>query len=326
MTPILFVDQLVNPGPIVVAKSHEDGLEFARKVGTHSLVDEDQGLVRKGTWELSHSVDECEGARTSAGARWRECRKKRTGVVSLDLVRRSRAVGLREDVTELMHDRDPDASTNGDLIPDAHPFEGRWEFDWSVAAEEPGVEIPDGARSIDAVQPNVKNSLTLLPVTQGVIDVQDDVVYLGVVELADLLEDFVDQLLGGMLPLSWGQIRQTLGTQDSQPILFGTIQHPIVKLSVGRGLQVETATKIAMAHLEIDEAIIVLAANLLNMIDLGVGLRRIHHQARLGLIEEIEHVVKTRDRSQVDTIGKKILGAETRQQVQVQRNFVAEHR
>ena len=106
-----------------------------------------------------------------------------------------------------MHDRDPDASTNGDLIPDAQTFEGRGELDWCVAAEEPGVEIPDGARSIDAVQPNVKNSLTLLPVTQRVVDVHDDVVNLGVVELADLLEDFVDQLLGGTLPLLWCQIR-----------------------------------------------------------------------------------------------------------------------
>ena len=203
MAPILIVDQLVDPGPIVVTKNHEDGLELAREVGTDSLVDEDQGLVRKGTWELSHSVDEGEGARTSAGARWRKGRKKRTGVVSLDLVRRSRSVGLREDVTELMHDRDPDASTNGDLIPDAQTFEGRGELDWCVAAEEPGVEIPDGARSIDAVQPNVKNSLTLLPVTQRVVDVHDDVVNLGVVELADLLEDFVDQLLGGTLPLLW---------------------------------------------------------------------------------------------------------------------------
>ena len=68
MTPIPIVDQLVNPGPIVIAKNNEDGLEPARIMSTDSLVDEDQGLVRQGTWELSHSFDECEGARTSAGA------------------------------------------------------------------------------------------------------------------------------------------------------------------------------------------------------------------------------------------------------------------
>ena len=47
-----------------------------------------------------------------------------------------------------------------------------------------------------------------------------------------------------------------------------------------------------MTLLQIDKSIIVLAANLLNMIDLGIGLGRIYHQASLGLIVEKQHVVK----------------------------------
>ena len=194
-----------------------------------------------------------------------------------------------------------------------------------MAAKESGIHITEATGGIDTVELNVVNGLASLPETKRIVNVDDDVIDPGVVELAHLLEDLVHHLLGGLLPLTRRQIRETLGTKDGQPILFRTIQHPIVEFCVGRSLEVETEIEITVALLQIHDAIIMLAAEMLDMIELGFGIGSGNLKKTICLIEEVQHVMEPGNWGEVNSIGQKILRTEARQKVQVGRHTVAEH-
>ena len=161
-----------------------------------------------------------------------------------------------------------------------------------MATKEPGIHITEATGGIDTVELNVVNGLASLPETKRIVNVDDDVIDPGVVELAHLLEDLVHHLLGGLLPLARRHIRKSLRTEDSQPILLGTIQHPIVELCVRRSLEIETVVEIAMALLQIHDTIVMLAAEMLHVIELGIDLSASNLKKTLGLVEEMEHVME----------------------------------
>ena len=67
-----------------------------------------------------------------------------------------------------MQNSDPDLGAKSNLVAKADILEVRRERHWSVLAEEPGIELPDSARRVHRVHPNVVNRRTSRNVTNRV--------------------------------------------------------------------------------------------------------------------------------------------------------------
>ena len=96
-------------------------------------------------------------------------------------------------------------------------------------------------------------------VTQRVDHIHNGVVQTSVVCLQDQLEDLVDVLLGCHLPLARGEIRKSLGSQDSQPVQLRAVENPVVELRISRALEVDPLTQMIVALLQEDDSVVMLA-------------------------------------------------------------------
>ena len=121
----------------------------------------------------------------------------------------------------------------------------------------------------------------------------------------------------GILPLSIGHLRQTWQTSDNEPVLLRSVGDPVVELGVDGDLAADSLLKLLVPAFQEHHPVLMMTNGLLDLIELSCAGHISRGQLEVGLVEEMEHVMKARDWGQENSIRHQVLTGEARQQVEV---------
>ena len=156
--------------------------------------------------------------------------------------------------------------------------------------------------------------------SEGVDHQQNGEVDSGLVQMENVLDEVSNLSASCTMPLAWRHL-EPWQTPDSEPVLLGPVQHPVIELRIGGHLEVDLALELVMTIFDECHAIIMVSNILTNLGELGLTAQTWLGQNDLGLIEQMEDVVEARDRVKEHAVRHKILAREGWHETKVLRNI-----
>ena len=281
-----------------------------------ALEDPGQGVIRKVRWERCASLNEVELLRSVSRAPGWGGNQHRSRLEALDL---GGGTWVRGDelLSELMKNGDPDPGSQCNLVTNTDPAHSRWQLDRIVLPEKSGEKLPDPGRRGHRAHLDVVNCAGAGTVLDGVTHEQDGEVQPDTVSGQDLPEEAGNLLSSSLLPFTREHLAQSRETHDGHPVLLSSVDNPIVELQVLGDLDVDIVLEGPVPGLEIGQAIIMLANGFLNMDELDLRGSGFECQDGLGLVEQVEDIMKARNRGQMDTVRREVLADEAWKKIKI---------